>query len=55
MSQIDILRRSSDLQAITDTIFGGILTSKLPPEEKTNTRMANEAQLVIIAGEGTTG
>jgi len=31
------------------------LTSSLPEEEKTDTRLASEAQLIVFAGEGTTG
>ena len=37
------------------TIFEGILNSTLPDEEKTDARLASEAQLVVFAGEGTTG
>jgi hypothetical protein len=31
------------------------LSSNLPPEEKTDLRLASEAQLTVFAGEGTTG
>jgi hypothetical protein len=55
MDQIHTLRNSSDTRPLKESIFGGILTSKLPAEEKSDYRMANEAQLVVIAGEGTTG
>ncbi len=36
------------------TIFDGILNSTLPAADKTDARLASEAQLVIFAGEGTT-
>ncbi|KAH8424126.1 cytochrome P450 [Aspergillus melleus] len=48
------IRRSPDPQRIKRTIFEGILSSKLPDSDKTDARMAGEAQLVVFAGEGTT-
>jgi cytochrome P450 len=36
------------------TIFHSILSSKLPPEEKTVTRLADEAQVLMLAGTLTT-
>ncbi|KAK6063590.1 cytochrome P450 [Seiridium cupressi] len=49
------IRDSKDPERAKNTIFGGILDSSLPAEEKTDQRLANEAQLVVFAGEGTTG
>lgn len=55
LDQVHTVRQSSDTKRMKQTIFGGILTSKLPDEEKTDIRLASEAQLVVFAGEGTTG
>ena len=55
LDQVHAVRQSSDIKRMKQTIFGGILTSKLPDEEKTDIRLASEAQLVVFAGEGTTG
>ncbi|KAI9046204.1 cytochrome p450 [Aspergillus affinis] len=49
------IRRSPDPQRIKRTIFEGILSSKLPDSDKTDARMAGEAQLIVFTGEGTTG
>ncbi|KAI1106148.1 cytochrome P450 [Jackrogersella minutella] len=54
LEQVQEIRKSSDVQRVRQTIFGGILSSKLPDEEKSNARLASEAQLVVFAGEGTT-
>ncbi|XXG99373.1 hypothetical protein Hte_005710 [Hypoxylon texense] len=54
LEQVHEIRKSSDPQRMRQTIFGGILSSKLPDEEKSNARLASEAQLVVFAGEGTT-
>ncbi|QKX62347.1 uncharacterized protein TRUGW13939_09506 [Talaromyces rugulosus] len=54
IDQVRSIRKSSDAQVLKQTIFGGILSSKLPDEEKTDIRLASEAQLVVFAGEGTT-
>ncbi|EFQ35390.1 cytochrome P450 [Colletotrichum graminicola M1.001] len=48
------IRNSKAPERAKNTIFGGILDSSLPPEDKTDMRLANEAQLVVFAGEGTT-
>ncbi len=55
LDQVHAIRTSSDVQVMKHTIFGGILNSKLPDKEKTDIRLASEAQLVVFAGEGTTG
>ena len=49
------IRNPPNPHRIKSTIFEGILSSKLPDADKTDVRMAGEAQLVIFAGEGTTG
>lgn len=37
------------------TIFQGIVSSELPEEDLSDKRLSAEAQLIIFAGEGTTG
>ncbi|KAI1361471.1 cytochrome P450 CYP682H1 [Xylaria arbuscula] len=54
LDQVHSIRKSEDPQRARQTIFGGILASKLPEEEKSDIRLASEAQLVVFAGEGTT-
>lgn len=49
------IRNSPNPERIKKTIFEGIFNSSLPAEEKTDERLASEAQLVVFAGEGTTG
>ncbi|XXH02877.1 hypothetical protein Hte_009265 [Hypoxylon texense] len=49
------IRNSPDPNAIRSTIFEGILASSLPEEEKTDARMAHDAQLIVLGGESTTG
>ena len=49
------IRKSPDPERVKTTIFEGIFNSSLPPEEKTDIGMASEAQLIVFAGEGTTG
>lgn len=49
------IRNSPDPEQIRKTIFEGVLSSNLPPEEKTDARLAQEAQLIVFAGEGTVG
>ncbi|KAI1122102.1 cytochrome P450 [Nemania abortiva] len=48
------IRKSPNPAKVKNTIFDGILNSTLPPADKTDARLASEAQLVIFAGEGTT-
>ncbi|KAL8841191.1 MAG: hypothetical protein Q9170_001045 [Blastenia crenularia] len=45
---------SPNPEEVKSTIFEGILSSSLPEEEKTDARMAHDAQLIGLAGEGTT-
>jgi hypothetical protein len=52
---VNEIRSSPNPERIKSTIFEGILNSSLPEEDKTNARLAAEAQLVVFAGEGTTG
>ncbi|CAD6449307.1 5333bc3a-fea7-453e-b3a7-b6ab6420774a [Sclerotinia trifoliorum] len=54
IERVDEVRNSPNPEKIKSTIFEGVLSSKLPDEEKTNLRLAHEAQLVVFAGEGTT-
>ncbi|KAF6812419.1 cytochrome p450 [Colletotrichum sojae] len=54
LEQVHAIRNSPDPERVSQSIFGGILNSKLPDEEKTDLRLASEAQLVVFAGEGTT-
>lgn len=46
---------SDDLKTRNDTIFHGLLNSSLPPSEKTIDRLLQEAQLLVVAGQDTTG
>ncbi|KAH0383204.1 MFS general substrate transporter, partial [Aureobasidium melanogenum] len=54
VDKVNEIRNSPNPERIKSTIFEGILNSSLPGEDKTNTRLAAEAQLVVFAGEGTT-
>lgn len=49
------IRASPNPERVKSTIFEGVLNSGLPPQEKTDLRLASEAQLTVFAGEGTTG
>ncbi|KAH7011077.1 cytochrome P450 [Ilyonectria destructans] len=51
---VEAIRNSKNPERVKNTIFEGILSSKLPDEEKSTLRLAQEAQLVVFAGEGTT-
>ncbi|KAL3480912.1 cytochrome P450 [Aspergillus californicus] len=54
--QVERIMRQGDhsIQTENNTIFHGILTSDLPAEEKTLSRLTEEAQLLVIAGHHTT-
>ncbi|KAM3517960.1 hypothetical protein NHJ13051_008547 [Beauveria bassiana] len=54
LDEVEKIRSSPNPERIKSTIFEGVLSSKLPDEEKTNARLAHEAQLVVFAGQGTT-
>ncbi|KAI1504778.1 cytochrome P450 [Biscogniauxia marginata] len=54
INRVRKIRKSPDPNEIKSTIFEGILSSTLPDSEKTDARMANDAQLIGLAGEGTT-
>lgn len=54
IEKVEAIRQSPNPDAAKNTIFEGILNSKLPAAEKTTPRLAHEAQLVVFAGEGTT-
>jgi len=54
LTKVREIRKSPNPERVKSTIFEGILNSSLPPEEKTDERLASEAQLVVFAGEGTT-
>ena len=54
IEKVEEIRSSKNPDSVKNTIFEGILNSKLPEEEKTTARLAHEAQLVVFAGEGTT-
>ncbi|KAI0854609.1 cytochrome P450 [Xylaria cubensis] len=55
INRVRQIRASPDPNAVKSTIFEGILSSSLPENEKTDTRMAHDAQLIVLAGESTTG
>ncbi|KAF5849060.1 hypothetical protein GGP41_005969 [Bipolaris sorokiniana] len=52
LKKVEEIRTSNDPERIKSTIFGGVLNSSIPDVEKTNHRLASEAQLVVFAGEG---
>ncbi|KAI0179038.1 cytochrome P450 [Hypoxylon sp. FL1284] len=54
IDQVVSIKNSPNPDRIKSTIFEGVMNSKLPDEEKTNPRLAHEAQLVVFAGQGTT-
>lgn len=55
VDQVEEIRSSKSLHDKRDTIFHGILNSDLPDKEKTSNRMVQEAQLLVQAGQDTTG
>ncbi|KAI0416351.1 cytochrome P450, partial [Xylaria grammica] len=55
VNRVRQIRASPDPNAVKKTIFEGILSSNLPENEMTDARMAHDAQLIILAGESTTG
>ncbi|KAK3985847.1 cytochrome P450 [Cladorrhinum sp. PSN332] len=55
LNKVREIRSSPNPERVKSTIFEGILNSNLPPSEKEDHRLASEAQLVVFAGEGTTG
>jgi hypothetical protein len=55
LEQVESIKKSPNPDRVKNTIFEGVLSSKLPEEEKSNARLAHEAQLVVFAGQGTTG
>ncbi|KAJ2994637.1 hypothetical protein NUW58_g1501 [Xylaria curta] len=54
LEQVENIKGSPNPDRAKSTIFEGILSSKVPEEEKENGRLAHEAQLVVFAGQGTT-
>ncbi|KAJ3580183.1 hypothetical protein NPX13_g385 [Xylaria arbuscula] len=54
IAKVREIRASPNPERVKSTIFEGIINSSLPPKEKTDKRLASEAQLVVFAGEGTT-
>ncbi|KAF5875950.1 putative cytochrome p450 protein [Botrytis fragariae] len=52
--QIEDIKSSSDKDAGKNTIFHGLLNSKLPDSEKETPRLVHEAQLTVFAGQDTT-
>lgn len=51
LEKVESIRKSPNPERVKDTIFEGILSSKLPDEEKTNARLAHESQLIVFAGQ----
>ncbi|GAB1191744.1 hypothetical protein APSETT444_000926 [Aspergillus pseudonomiae] len=54
INKVREIRASKNPERVKSTVFEGILNSSLPAEEKTDIRLASEAQLIVFAGEGTT-
>ena len=56
MERIEEIRREINIHSDPDaSVFHGILTSTLPPEEKSTWRLRQEAQVLVQAGQDTTG
>lgn len=55
LEQVLNIKHSPNPDRVKSTIFEGILASKAPEEEKEDHRLAHEAQLIVFAGQGTTG
>ncbi|MCJ1268562.1 hypothetical protein MMC22_008450 [Lobaria immixta] len=53
-SQIEEIKMSQDSKAGQDTVFYGLVHSNLPESEKTSSRLSQEAELIITAGQDTT-
>lgn len=53
--QIEDIRNSKELTENNSTVFHGLLNSTLPQSEKSPERLRQEAQLVVLAGQDTTG
>ncbi|KAJ0417856.1 cytochrome P450 [Aspergillus carlsbadensis] len=47
------IRASPNPDRIKSTIFEGLINSSLPDSEKSDARLAHEAQLIVFAGQGT--
>nr|POE79477.1 trichodiene oxygenase [Quercus suber] len=54
LEQVHSIKKSSNPERVKTTIFEGILSSRLAEEEKTDARLAHEAQLVVFAGQAYT-
>jgi cytochrome P450 len=54
LEEVHKIKNSPNPEHIKSTIFEGVLNSKLPEAEKSDARLAHEAQLVVFAGQGTT-
>lgn len=55
INMVHEVKESSDMSMAKGTIFEGILSHGLPSEDLTSERLLAEAQLIVFAGEGTTG
>ncbi|ERF75990.1 hypothetical protein EPUS_01356 [Endocarpon pusillum Z07020] len=53
VKQIEKIRTQDKLNG-NGTVFHGLLNSDLPPSEKTDQRLRQEAQLLVLAGQDTT-
>ena len=54
VKQIEKIRSENKMDS-DGTVFHGLLNSGLPPSEKSNQRLRQEAQLLVLAGQDTTG
>lgn len=55
MDMVHEIRASPSMSKAHGTIFEGIMNQGLPAEDLTSKRLLAEAQLIVFAGEGTTG
>lgn len=54
-NQVEEIRNSKDPEFGKKTIFHGLLNGNLPDSEKTSDRLQQEANLLVVAGQDTTG
>lgn len=55
MDMVYAIEESPNMSKAKGTIFEGIMNRGLPAEDLTGKRLLAEAQLIVFAGEGTTG
>jgi cytochrome P450 len=54
IDQIEAIRAEPKREGY-ESVFHGLLRADLPPSEKSTARLRQEAQLLVLAGQDTTG